>query len=166
MLPVARGATIALATVTAFLVAVAICNAVLAARPFDLDPFSDAATQVADLCSFVLFAAVVAAAALASYAPTSGGALTIAASRVFPWMGVAAVAATGARLNGFDPYYAPSLQRFSEGAWGAEPLLLCAAGLVVIAFLIPRGRAEARAGVMIVAMFLDLGAVFLTGSGH
>ena len=141
--PVAEAATIAIGAVTAVLVAVAICGSVLAIRPFGLDPFSDGATGVTDLCVYALFAAVVAAAGLACYAAASSAGLMLATSRLFPWMGVAAVWAIGARLNGFDPYYAPSLNRFSESAWGAEPLLLIASGLVAIGFMIPRQRAEA-----------------------
>jgi len=91
-----------------------------------------------------------------------GGALTLALAprRLGLLLPLLSVAVVAARYFAFDPYYAPSLRRYSEGLVSAWWLVL----LGTLALVVPLSRRLAPLGAIV--MLFAAGTLLVEGTGH
>jgi hypothetical protein len=88
------------------------------------------------------------------------------ATRVDLALPLAAAALTVARFYSFDPYYAPDLQRFSDGGLVRPAWVYALATASVLVMLLVRLRGPGAVGLTALLLLLCSGTVILQGAGH
>ncbi len=111
-----------------------------------------------DYVAVVALVTILAGAVLAGIAAGGGAAFLVAP---------AAAAFVTARFYTYDPYYAPSLRRYSDGGLVAPWWILALLGLALAAGIATRRRPRSGAGAAsILVLLLLLATGLVTGAGH
>ena len=95
-----------------------------------------------------------------------GALLTLAPSTSLLGLAPAAAAFVTARFYTPDPYYAPTLRRYSDGGLVAPTWVFALVALAVLAGLVAARRPRPGAALTFCALALCLGTALFMGAGH
>lgn len=110
-----------------------------------------------------LLALLVGAVVFARYASLQGGP---SADALQSLLGPAAAAFVVARFYSFDPYYAPTLRRFSDDGLIAKSWVYALVFLALAAPIVARPRPQIGASLTVLVLVLIAFTAFVMGLGH